>query len=143
MSQSTPQAPVRGSSVIILESQEGGPAQAPAPKPEQTTTQPSYTPRDPRDIPQTYMDLGIGILSLLGVCVVSYALVRIFTRRGGSAVGAQALSPELDARLTRIEQAVDAISIEVERVSEGQRFTTKLLSERAGESAALPSREIR
>ena len=33
-------------------------------------------------------------------------------------------------RLARIEQAVDAIAVEVERISEGQRFTTKLLSER-------------
>ena len=32
-------------------------------------------------------------------------------------------------RIQRIEQAVEAIAIEVERVSEGQRFTTKLLSE--------------
>ncbi|MEK6612452.1 MAG: hypothetical protein AABZ29_06695 [Gemmatimonadota bacterium] len=36
-----------------------------------------------------------------------------------------------DDRLARIEAAVDAIAIEVERISEGQRFTTKLLSERA------------
>ena len=35
-----------------------------------------------------------------------------------------------DERLARIEQAVDAIALEVERISEGQRFTTKLLSER-------------
>jgi hypothetical protein len=35
-----------------------------------------------------------------------------------------------EARLERIEQAVDAIAIEVERISEGQRFTTKLLSDR-------------
>ena len=35
-----------------------------------------------------------------------------------------------DARLERIEHAVDAIAIEIERISEGQRFTTKLLSER-------------
>lgn len=34
-----------------------------------------------------------------------------------------------DERLARIEAAVEAISIEVERISEGQRFTTKLLSE--------------
>ena len=45
-----------------------------------------------------------------------------------------------DERLARIEQAVDAIAIEVERISEGQRFTTKLLSERAKQDAALPSR---
>ena len=36
-----------------------------------------------------------------------------------------------DARLARIEQSVDAIALEVERISEGQRFTTKLLSESA------------
>lgn len=36
---------------------------------------------------------------------------------------------EVTARLERIEQAVEAVAIEVERISEGQRFTTKLLSE--------------
>lgn len=40
-------------------------------------------------------------------------------------------SPEQDARLRRIEQAVETIAIEVERIGEGQRFTTKLLAERA------------
>jgi hypothetical protein len=32
-------------------------------------------------------------------------------------------------RLGHLQQAVDAIAIEVERLSEGQRFTTKLLAE--------------
>jgi hypothetical protein len=39
----------------------------------------------------------------------------------------------LEERLSRIEQAVDAMSVEVERVAEGQRFTTRLLSERTSE----------
>jgi hypothetical protein len=34
-------------------------------------------------------------------------------------------------RLDRLDNAVDTISVEVERISENQRFTTKLLSERA------------
>jgi hypothetical protein len=34
-------------------------------------------------------------------------------------------------RMARLEQAVEAIALEVERISEGQRFTTKLLSDRA------------
>lgn len=46
-----------------------------------------------------------------------------------------------DARLSRLEQAVDAIALEVERISEGQRFTTKLLSEQARQSGKL-SREL-
>lgn len=36
----------------------------------------------------------------------------------------------VEERLDRIERGVEAISIEVERISEGQRFTTKLLADR-------------
>lgn len=35
-----------------------------------------------------------------------------------------------DERLRRLEVSVDAIAIEIERISEAQRFTTKLLTER-------------
>jgi hypothetical protein len=37
----------------------------------------------------------------------------------------------LETRLARIEEAVETIAIEVERMGEGQRFVTKLLTERA------------
>ena len=40
-----------------------------------------------------------------------------------------------DRRLQHLEQAIDAIAIEIERISEGQRFTTKLLSERDRDSS--------
>lgn len=40
------------------------------------------------------------------------------------------LPPDANARLARIEAAVDTIAVEVERISEGQRFLTKLQSER-------------
>ena len=48
-----------------------------------------------------------------------------------------------DERLARVEQAVESIVIEIERVSEGQRYVTKLLNERAhplieGVAAAVP-----
>jgi hypothetical protein len=42
-----------------------------------------------------------------------------------------------DARLSRLEHAVDAIALEVERISEGQRFTTNLLSEQARQTNKL------
>ena len=41
---------------------------------------------------------------------------------------------EVRARLERMENAIDSIAVEVERIAEGQRFTTKLLSERATEA---------
>jgi hypothetical protein len=37
----------------------------------------------------------------------------------------------LEARLAQIEHAIDSIAVETERISEGQRFTTKLLSEKS------------
>ena len=40
----------------------------------------------------------------------------------------------VDGRLTRLEAAVDSIAVEVERVTEGQRFTVKLLSDAKGTS---------
>jgi hypothetical protein len=46
-------------------------------------------------------------------------------------------SPDESRRLERLEQGVDAIAIEVERISEGQRFVTRLLSE-AHDASAIP-----
>jgi hypothetical protein len=37
----------------------------------------------------------------------------------------------IEMRLVQLQQAIDDVAIEVERVAEGQRFTAKLLSERA------------
>jgi hypothetical protein len=47
--------------------------------------------------------------------------------------GPPSSNPALEARLTRIEEAVDTIAVEMERMGEGQRFVTKLLAERAGQ----------
>lgn len=46
---------------------------------------------------------------------------------------------EGDERLQRLEQAVDAIAVEVERMSESQRFVTKLLAERLPPGQVPPS----
>lgn len=49
---------------------------------------------------------------------------------------------EVSQRLERMEQAIDAIAVEVERISEGQRFTTKLLADQSKQRAgALPAGE--
>jgi len=48
------------------------------------------------------------------------------------------ISPDVAAQLNQLSQAVDAIALEVERISEGQRFTTRLLAEQRAE----PSKTI-
>ena len=49
------------------------------------------------------------------------------------------MSAELDERLHRMEQAIESIAIEVERVGEGQRFVTQLL---ANAPARSPARSL-
>lgn len=65
---------------------------------------------------------------------LSIAWARALFRRAKHAT--ERPSPELQQRLDRMEEGIDAIAIEVERISEGQRFVSKLL----GEGAAPPAR---
>jgi hypothetical protein len=89
------------------------------------------------------MDPGIvvplGFFAMVATIAVGAPLARAFARRMERDSKAP-LAPEVTSRLERIEQAVDAIAIEVERISEGQRFTTKLLTERASEASRLTER---
>jgi hypothetical protein len=78
-------------------------------------------------------------VSSIPIIAIGYPLVRAFAKRLESKGVGPAIPHEVTARLERIEQAIDTIAIEVERISEGQRFTTKLLTERAPEKPALPS----
>ncbi|HET7187145.1 MAG TPA: hypothetical protein VFI52_03280 [Gemmatimonadaceae bacterium] len=41
------------------------------------------------------------------------------------------LPPEMLERFARLDQAVDAMAVEIERIGEGQRFVTRLMSERS------------
>ena len=69
------------------------------------------------------------------------SLARIFTRRLETRDKARAMPSNVDERLLRIEQAVDAIAIEVERMSESQRFTSKVLAERLPPAALTAGEE--
>ncbi len=68
---------------------------------------------------------------------IAFAAARMMWKRTISPPKAVA-SPEDSRRLERLEQGMDAIAIEIERVSEGQRFVTRLLSEAHG-SPPLPA----
>jgi hypothetical protein len=66
------------------------------------------------------------------VLAIGVPLARAYSRRMDNESKNPRLPSEVAGRLERIEQAVEAVAIEVERISEGQRFTTKLLSEPRG-----------
>ena len=76
-------------------------------------------------------------VSSIPIIALGYPIVRAYTRRLEQRP-LSSVTPDVAHRLERMEQALDSIAIEVERISEGQRFTTKLLSERS-EAPAAPT----
>lgn len=78
------------------------------------------------------------VLTLAFAIPLAIAWARMLWRRTSRAQQPAADAPSSE-RLERIEQAVDAIAIEVERISESQRFQTKLLAESQGLPIFAPS----
>jgi hypothetical protein len=79
----------------------------------------------------------IPILAVASVPIVAIGLpiARALARRIEAQASRPSVPSDVSARLARMEQALDAIAVEVERISEAQRFTTKLLAEAAQPSA--------
>jgi hypothetical protein len=74
----------------------------------------------------------IVLFTMIPITAIGVPIARAYARRIG-ATPPERIPSDVVARLQRMEQAIDSIAIEVERISEGQRFTTKLLSERTAE----------
>lgn len=72
-------------------------------------------------------------LSVLSIILIWFPLAfgtaRAIWKRSGRPGPPPAVFTETAQRLERLEASVDAIAVEIERISEGQRFVTKLLSE--------------
>ncbi len=90
---------------------------------------PPYIPHGP---PEEAYFLG-GMFMIIVFLPLSVALARRIWRRSAAAVSA--FPRELADRLTRLEQTAEATSLEVERIGEGQRFLTRLLTEGEGARA--------
>jgi len=92
-------------------------------------------------IPPQAVDISIAFFLMVAAIIIGLPIARAFARRMDRKGGGPAQIPrEVTEQLTQINQAVDAIALEVERISEGQRFTTRLLSEqRDAARQTLPS----
>src|SRR2546423_2641124 len=80
---------------------------------------------------QVEEEMAAGAASMFVVMSVLLLFLRRRWKRGSSSRAAP-LPDDSTPRLMRLEQGMEAIAIEVERISEGQRFVTKLLSESQG-----------
>jgi hypothetical protein len=75
----------------------------------------------------------------VGAIALSPVFRAIARRMENRSMPADSSRAEIVDRMERMEQAIDAIAVQVERIAEGQRFTTKLLSEQAQEPRHLTS----
>jgi hypothetical protein len=92
----------------------------------------------PDVIPAGAIEISEAFFATIAIIALGIPLIRAFTRRLERAPSAPAqVSPEVLSRLERIEQGVEAIAVEVERISEAQRFTAKLMAEM--QKNALPA----
>ena len=74
------------------------------------------------------------------VAGVSYRLIKMWLQRSELLSIPEADLQEIRGRFGQLQQAIDAMAIEVERLSEGQRFTTKLLAESVTDIAPIPAK---
>ena len=86
--------------------------------------------------PEEFFVLG-GIFMFVAILPLSIAYARRIWRRSSAAVAA--LPHDIVERFTQIDQAVESIAVEVERIGEGQRFITRVLSEQGRPALGEPA----
>ena len=89
-------------------------------------------------IPPEAENIAIGFFIMVAAIIIGYPLMRAIAKRIERGTPQPAQIPnDVRDQLQQISASVDAIAIEVERISEGQRFTTKMLTDRSREGTIL------
>jgi hypothetical protein len=89
-------------------------------------------PFPPSGIPPEAIEIAQMFFATIAVIALGIPIIRAITRRfERGPMLPPAPSPDVVARLERIEQAVEAVAVEVERIAEAQRFSAKLQAEQA------------
>lgn len=91
-------------------------------------------------IPPQAVTISVAFFLMIAIIIIGLPIARAFSRRMDRRGDTPQISNDLSHQIGQLNQAVDAIALEVERISEGQRFTTRLLSEqRDSARATLPT----
>lgn len=78
-----------------------------------------------------------GMILIPSAFILSIGYARRLWKKGASVV--MSIPQDIYDRFTRVEQSIDSVAVEVERIGEGQRYLTRLMSEKAiGAGAAQP-----
>lgn len=88
-------------------------------------------------IPPQAVDIALVFFLTIFAIIVGLPIARAFARWIDRRSQQPRLPADVTTQLNQIAQSVDAMAIEIERISEGQRFTTKLLAEQQSRRGAL------
>ncbi len=95
-------------------------------------------------VPQGAVDIAQSMAAIVFFLVVGWpiarAIARRISRRGETRAADSVLRQQFEARFENLERNLDTVAIEMEKLSEAQRFTTKLLAER-GDRVTVPMHE--
>lgn len=93
----------------------------------------------PSDLKDFLAAIVVSVLALGTILPLGWALTKRISRPRSAPTP---ISPGADPeRLERMERAIEAIAVEVERITESQRFMTRLMAEaEAARTPALPAR---
>lgn len=78
----------------------------------------------------------VAIVSVFGIAPIAIAISRFIWKRSTTPAVKAGADRETMDRMNQLQQSMDAIAIEVERISEGQRFVMKLMADRQIASAS-------
>jgi len=93
-----------------------------------------FRARASRTLPPSQSDMLISLLLLLALSSLGISIANALGRRGGRS---DKEIEELRERVLRLEQSIESMTGDMDRVSESQRFMTALLEDRARSQGAL------
>jgi hypothetical protein len=94
----------------------------------------------PRGLVQMSWAMAASVIAVFIGWPIARAIARYLDRRGRAVRADNALEAQLAQRFEAMERNIDTVAVEMERLSEAQRFTSKLLEQRsaAEQRAAVP-----
>ena len=82
-------------------------------------------------IPPQVVDISLAFFFTVAFIIVGWPLARAFARRiDRKSEIMQVKGSNIEPQLRQLQESIDVMAIEIERISEGQRFTSKLIAER-------------
>jgi len=91
----------------------------------------------PPGVPPGVVDISVAFFLTVAAIIIFLQLARAFARKMDRRSASPQVPQEVSAQLEHLNRAVDAIALEVERISEGQRFTTRLLTDQRESAPGL------